>query len=339
MTTEDIKLVIKAFYKVNDRERSLHGEQGAFMYYQTESYWQRVHEYYIYLKYQQAEVEEKLFWEKAADEAQKAAKDTPSVDDFDKSKLLEEAMQDFVAESEDEKIRKLLIDFIRSYNWQRVQSGFNGKTKEEVIAWLEKQGEQKSIDTSEIEMKRHNEGYIKGVHDAYDNVNQARSILNQLRKERPKPEQKPVEWSEEEEQMLNQCCAAIHAADYYDLDDKNEMERWLKSLKNRVQPQPKVEWSEKDDEMYARIVRSYTSYEGRILNARDLSEDNRNNILEDLNEQELWLRDRLKSLRPQKQWKPSEEQMDALCTAADGFRPYEEKHKVLFSLYNDLKAL
>lgn len=50
--------------------------------------------------------------------------------------------------------------------------------------------EQKPVDTTELEMKRHNEGYVKGVHDAYDNVNQARSILNQLRKERPKSEKK-----------------------------------------------------------------------------------------------------------------------------------------------------
>ena len=47
-------------------------------------------------------------------------------------------------------------------------------------------------------------------------------------------EQKPVEWSEEDEENLQHSIAAIHTADYYTLEDKNEMENWLKSLKDRI---------------------------------------------------------------------------------------------------------
>lgn len=39
------------------------------------------------------------------------------------------------------------------------------------------------------------------------------------------------------------------------------------------------------------------------------------------------------------QWKPSDEQMQALSDAGNSFRPFEEGHKVLWSLYNDLKKL
>ena len=46
------------------------------------------------------------------------------------------------------------------------------------------------------------------------------------------------EWSEEDKKMLESCCGAIAAADYYTYDDKQEMESWLKSLKpqNRWKP-------------------------------------------------------------------------------------------------------
>ena len=45
------------------------------------------------------------------------------------------------------------------------------------------------------------------------------------------------------------------------------------------------------------------------------------------------------NLHPQNHWKPSEEQMQALSNAGNSFRPFEEGHKVLWSLYNDLKKL
>ena len=54
------------------------------------------------------------------------------------------------------------------------------------------------------------------------------------KKELKKIEQKPVEWSDEDEENLQHCIGAIHAADYYTLEDKNEMEMWLKSLKQRM---------------------------------------------------------------------------------------------------------
>ena len=41
-------------------------------------------------------------------------------------------------------------------------------------------------------------------------------------------------WSEEDEKMLNDAIGAVGAADYYTYDDKVEIERWLKSLKQRI---------------------------------------------------------------------------------------------------------
>ena len=59
----------------------------------------------------------------------------------------------------------------------------------------------------------------KGVYDKH---------LAWLEKQAPKQE-----WSDEDEELLQHCCGAVAAADYYTLEDKEEMENWLKSLKQR----------------------------------------------------------------------------------------------------------
>jgi hypothetical protein len=48
--------------------------------------------------------------------------------------------------------------------------------------------------------------------------------------------QKP-KWSDEDEELLQLCCGAVAAADYYTLEDKEEMENWLKSIKKRMEEQ------------------------------------------------------------------------------------------------------
>ncbi len=49
------------------------------------------------------------------------------------------------------------------------------------------------------------------------------------------------EWSEEDEKMLNDAIGAVGAADYYTYDDKQEIETWLKSLKERYVWKPSGE--------------------------------------------------------------------------------------------------
>ena len=47
-------------------------------------------------------------------------------------------------------------------------------------------------------------------------------------------QQSKQQWSEEDEKMLNDATGAIAIADYYTYDDKQEIEAWLKSLKQRL---------------------------------------------------------------------------------------------------------
>ena len=119
-------------------------------------------------------------------------------------------------------------------------------------------------------------------------------------------QQSKQDWSEEDEMMVKDIIAAINALHYHG------MVSWLKSLKDRIQP--KQEWSEEDEKMLNYI--DITLFEEKsIPNVK------------------YWkIMDWLKSLRPHKQWKPSEEQMDALETAVSSLQS-----NTLETLYQDLK--
>lgn len=110
-----------------------------------------------------------------------------------------------------------------------------------------------------------------------------------------------TEWSEEDEKGLGDalwCCkqAASITKDENDMGNVWYAETWIKSLKDRVIPQPLQEWSE-DDEFELECILVHL----------------RNYLHEDAYVgYEKWLKDKLKSLRPQKQWKPTKEQLKEL---------------------------
>ena len=104
----------------------------------------------------------------------------------------------------------------------------------------------------------------------------------------------------------------------------NEDEDWLKSLKDKVQPQPKQEWSEEDEYFQAFIMEL-------LYGIEDDDKEYESKCRKAAN----WL----KSLRPQtpiNHWKPSDEQMEFL-------QKYAEQNNydgsILTSLYNDLKKI
>lgn len=126
-------------------------------------------------------------------------------------------------------------------------------------------------------------------------------------------QQPQQEWGEEDKKMLESCCGAIAAADYYTYDDKQEMESWLKSLKNRTLSQSKQEWSEEDENLFEEIKRcvgiQYPLGNPCIFKF-------------------------LKSLKDRYTWKPSEEQMEALEKECFAHSNYD-----LCRLLEDLKKL
>ena len=57
---------------------------------------------------------------------------------------------------------------------------------------------------------------------------------------------KPTEWSEEDDTFFKAIVRDIENIKYISENAKSDRINWLKSLKDRVQPQPKQEWSEED---------------------------------------------------------------------------------------------
>lgn len=134
----------------------------------------------------------------------------------------------------------------------------------------------------------------------------------------PKPE-----WSEEDETRFKSCIKILQPSDGYDTINT----KWLKSIKNRVQP--KQEWSEEDETCLEEVKQNF-----RI---------NKDNMTPSLIEQYERFFTKIKSLRPQKQWKPSNEQMHYLFWIAnvklgDGVVE-QEVSKHLNELYEDLLKL
>ena len=102
----------------------------------------------------------------------------------------------------------------------------------------------------------------------------------------------------------------------------SEQDEW--KLKDRMQSQPKQEWSEEDN-----IKCIYSYLELYLNHATDINEI----------EECKYLKDWLKSLKPQNHWKPSEEQMQALKKRTHGLHTSSETRKALESLIDDLTKL
>ena len=114
--------------------------------------------------------------------------------------------------------------------------------------------------------------------------------------------QKPAAWSEEDESRITVICTYLQ--DYARLSGSesrtiriNEYCDWLKSHKERTQPQPEQEWSKEDKKML--------EYAIDIIEWYSVVEKSKSKRVSD------WL----KSFEERYTWKPSEEQMKALDSA------------------------
>ncbi len=132
-------------------------------------------------------------------------------------------------------------------------------------------------------------------------------------------EQKPVEWSEEDEFELE--CILCHLREYLHEDAYRGYERWLKSLKDRVLPTQ--EWSDGDENRITNICEFLKGH----LKLTDSAKVDAVKFLQ--------------SLRPHKQWKPSDEQLALLLAVVNepNNAGSESCHLVLEEIYRQLKAL
>lgn len=270
-----------------------------------------------------------------------------------------------LAESEEEKIRKELLVWLKSKDGQTLPiDRYNA-----AIAWLEKQGEQKPAN------------WLQELEDKLANA-----TPQQLAEWKEKYfKEEPAEWSEEDNKMIkelikNQEILIDSTTDEHlrylysteiiwlkslknkiilqpqqecSVKDKKKLDSiivyltkeieenglialhgipigellsWLKSLKDRVQPKPKQEWSE-EDEIIVDVLYAYAE------------KANQNGCPNDAKRIEAAI-NKLKSLRHQSTWKPSEEEMKALefCLEHNIDKDGVFGSKVV-KLYDELKKL
>ena len=248
-------------------------------------------------------------------------------------------------------LHKEFIDFFKAgAKWQKeliaycqVNMGhtWHDIKQEDYIAYLEKQkpvetkkkvvvpkfrvGETITDDTGVYPHKKieaiENENYV--VRCLY--TNQKHYIPIDTQDEYVLVKQKPVEWSVEDEKILNLIIARLHSHPGVELEEYGKLYRWL----NNLIPQPKQEWSEEDEDMLETLISDY-----EFLSKKYRDEQNDFFVETSFAKDDIEMVDWLKSLRHQKQWKPSKEQIMYLCEAID---IAEEKEK--FSVVTALKEL
>lgn len=258
-------------------------------------------------------------------------------------KKLEKMFPDLV-ESEDERIRKIIkLALIASEEELSAFYSTHNITRKECTDWLEKQKEQKHR-KFKIGDKVHwyddnvNVITITGFRDdAYLTDSAYGFILFCEEDNWEKVEQKPAEWSDEDEKMLKSIIEDVtpvgecpdYPTDeereyYYNGQDKTN---WLKDLPKRFNLQPKQEWSDEDEEVI-KLIESAT-WDGEKLTQGEAGVVRR------------WLKDLPNrfSLRPH--WKPSEEQMNRLASIITALRKdyCDDMADFLASLYHYLEKL
>lgn len=236
-----------------------------------------------------------------------------------------------LAESKDEKIRKKMVKHFKS----KIKKTWCNIPVEDIISYLEKQKEPRD----------YRKLYEEVIKSDWFKENYVGKSLGE--------DQKLAEWSDEDIQHRNKILLDLQTmqfqysvdkrknlkdANFYDvcMKDNGENMEWLKHLPERLNLQPKQEWSEEDKKTISFVIDILrenhpdgffkTSPAGAIVVTGITTED---------------LVKKLKSLlshpKPSGNWKPSEDQMDALRYVKQF--DYGGVREFLESLYEDLKEL
>ena len=233
-------------------------------------------------------------------------------------------------ESEDKQSKKWILEYLYD-GLRKSDEQFKGQFKV-AIAWLEKQdAKEKFIEKELVCIKDYREKAIKRLEELGKKQGEQKTVIemktpeeslgidsdtyNKIVDECVYGEQNPGAWSEEDELMLVsiiQTLKLTNGAAQMKID-------WLKSIKERILP--KSTWSEKDEVKMNRIVACLEN-----LNVAD-----NDILLKDV--------DWLKSLRPQSQWKPSDEQIEILDMVLTNASMDDNIARILRELREQLKKL
>lgn len=146
-------------------------------------------------------------------------------------------------------------------------------------------------------------------------------------------------WSEEDEHRINRISDFIWKNRKGDTDEIYQQEQdvnWLKSLKNKVQPQPKHEWSEEDKKMIGRIrsiVEKYAFSQSAVDVNGDLCE-------KEYIDTDNWLKSLKDRVRPKQEWsKEDETKMRAALAFSKSEFPKEGNEEIMEDTIEWLKSI
>lgn len=269
-----------------------------------------------------------------------------------------------LAESEDEKIRKEIVTFLDLHLGTSIPPAFSASCISKWITWLKKQGECPNKVLVSKELYEHIRNTCACIDDAMssetlvdarDYLEQAdESAKNAFEMIEKQGEQKPYAmWNNTK---IVQAPSEKDILGWYrkssgELDDSPKIV-WFSSDKEAVNestPSPSVNgyhlayWAELPNEEFKK---KYWYDEQKPVEWSEIDEENITCIefaikhVYESKEHVENLCNWLQSLRPQKQWKPTEEQMRILqYLCEESSHPNPEVIPTLESLYNDLKAL
>ena len=215
---------------------------------------------------------------------------------FDKTGKAQEELDSIfpeLAENEDEKTRKELVNFIL----YKVGHLLDEETEHRFVAYLEKQKEQKPVEPSIDELQRREdefynfkifaakqatEHHISFVHNFEWNNFCAELLSYFNEKQKPVdtteiahcincPVYEKAEWSEEDEEIIGRLRSVVNKLACYtnSLDvngdycegDYAKLDDWLHNRLKSLRPQPKVEWSKEDQKMLRDVYESLYAYQ------------------------------------------------------------------------------
>ena len=180
----------------------------------------------------------------------------------------------------------------------------------EMIAWLEKQGEKKTVFDVEIPF-----GTDSGLIEEAITIPDGCYAIIEDNKVILRKGEKKSSWSEEDEVKLQNTIDYIEELIHLtkcnpDIDNDDTIKyyqdsiHWLKSLKDRVQLNPKQDWNEEDEKAINDIMWIIEAYRENGFN------ESHKQIA---NNAENWLKSRVGcDLKRTTTWRPSEEEMKAL---------------------------
>lgn len=253
-------------------------------------------------------------------------------------------------ESEDERIRKALIHLVKANKELHFGiDNYDGVKWCDILSWLEKQGEQNPADKSKIKPKFKTGDRVIGVisgmpyfitkfcGDHYDTESGC-IIMFYSQDNFDLYEQKP-EWSEKDGRMLQNILDCLRNGYTKLPSDILQIESWLKSLKDRVQPQYKQGWSQNDIDMIDWLIRCCEKEHEELCNDKYGHQDIVSDLKRDCRKKWNWLESLKNKVVPQNTWKPSEEQILAINTAINVIGKGALNGKELIGLLEQLKAL